>query len=300
MEEQNFLGLLCLVKGGQSGTIGDRLMGYWDELEIYRCADGAQRLAFELANEIRRNKGRVLRQAAVTNISLGEVVTLTWRGTKRSGGTLQPPPTPLVGRFDYVIFAIPPNVWKNVTITPAHPKDIVGVMGSGDAVKFFTDVPDRFWLKDLSAPYGGSLTLGQVWQGTDNQTRVDQQGIVLSAFAGARSPTEGTFKRELKKLFENYPTTAKTALANWPTEPFIETGYVAPKLGQIWTVGRQLNEPFQGRMYFAGEHTQMNHLGYMEGALRSGERVANELMKHACEPAPQAAAGVRTAATGGR
>ena len=39
------------------------------------------------------------------------------------------------------------------------------------AVKFFSDVTERFWIKQRAAPYGGSLTLGQVWEGTDNQTR---------------------------------------------------------------------------------------------------------------------------------
>lgn len=43
------------------------------------------------------------------------------------------------------------------------------------AVKFFSDVKERFWIKKGAAPYGGSLMLGQVWEGTDNQTRVEVQ-----------------------------------------------------------------------------------------------------------------------------
>ena len=66
------------------------------------------------------------------------------------------------------------------------------------AVKFFSDVKERFWIKNRAAPYGGSLKLGQVWEGTDNQTRVEvqkcdpkrreKQGIVLSVFAGPLLP----------------------------------------------------------------------------------------------------------------
>jgi monoamine oxidase len=288
LEEQNFLGLLCLVRGGQHGTINTRpLMGYWDELEIYRCADGAQRLAFELAKDVRDHNGKVALQRAVTDIDLGEVVTVHSRSTKRSGGTLQPPPLPIPTYFDYVIFAVPPSVWRKVTVTPTHPKDHVGLMGTGDAVKFFTRTKDRFWLKDRSAPYGGSLTLGQVWEGTENQTRPNDEELVLSAFAGARSPTPQTFKDELAKLFRHYPKNAPTGIANWPKEPFIETGYVSPKVGQILKIGKGLNEVFRDRMFFAGEHTQMDHFGYMEGALRSGQRVADELIAHACAPGPQ-------------
>ena len=41
-------------------------------------------------------------------------------------------------------------------------------------------------------------------------------------------------------------------------------------------VGEKLNKPFHDRLFFAGEHTQMDFFGYMEGALRSGERAAGD------------------------
>src|SRR5262245_20182152 len=56
LEEMNFLGLLCLVKGGQFGKKDKDLLGYWEELEIFRCADGCQRLAIEMAAEIRKKR----------------------------------------------------------------------------------------------------------------------------------------------------------------------------------------------------------------------------------------------------
>ena len=50
LDEMNFLGLLCKVRGGQANdslriSPGQLLDGYWDELEIFRCADGCQTLA---------------------------------------------------------------------------------------------------------------------------------------------------------------------------------------------------------------------------------------------------------------
>jgi len=48
-------------------------------------------------------------------------------------------------------------------------------------------------------------------------------------------------------------------------------------------VGKPLNEPYLGHIFFAGEHTQMDHFGYMEGALRSGERAAKLLMEQVCK-----------------
>ena len=103
-------------------------------------------------------------------------------------------PPLLISGFSYVILAIPPSVWPRVKIT-ADGKDVdpakeIGQMRMNDAVKYFSDVKERFWIKDKAAPIGGSLKIGQVWEGTDNQTRVGNQGIVLSVFAGPVSATD--------------------------------------------------------------------------------------------------------------
>ena len=57
LDEMNFLGLLCKVRAGQGERFGSRIIaklphGYWDELEIFRCADGCQTLATKMAEEI--------------------------------------------------------------------------------------------------------------------------------------------------------------------------------------------------------------------------------------------------------
>jgi len=293
LEELNFLGLLCLVRGGQFGTINraDALMGYWNELEIYRCADGCQTLAFRMATDIQSSqyRGEVNLRRAVTRIDLdkpsgGKSVSLTSKPVVIMADGKVVFGAPKVEGFDRVIFAIPPSVWSGVDILPTHPSSALGLMQMGDAVKFFTDLKERFWLKTRQAPYGGALALGHVWEGTDNQTRIGDQGIVLSVFAGGRTPmpTEKDFRRELKNLYPHYPAAPKTRFANWPAQPFIRAGYVSPGKNQIFKVGKALNEPYLDRIFFAGEHTQMDHFGYMEGALRSGERAANLLMQQVC------------------
>jgi monoamine oxidase len=253
---------------------------------------------------------------------LRDSVSLTWvpvRGEKPDRGPGQRE------SFDFVILAIPPSVWDqpdNVSINvevrgkpvPVHLKDNPGTMGMQPAVKFFSDVKERFWIKDKAAPYGGALNLGQVWEGTDNQTQVRQipdpqgqlrkveQGIVLSVFAGpilagGRAPTEKEFKQRLENLYPGGYTRDnlnRTLFSDWPNadkEPFIKTGYASPEKNQIFTIGRKLNAPFHDRLFFAGEHTDMAFFGYMEGALRSGERAANRLMLKKCrlpaQPATQ-------------
>jgi monoamine oxidase/V8-like Glu-specific endopeptidase len=281
LDQLGYLGLLCLVKGGELGSGPDRLWAYWRELEIFRAADGCQELAKAMANEIRtRHKRKILLQTVVRQIELGARAKLTY--ATGAGGT------PAVARkeFDYVVLAIPPSVWKDVVVKPHQPGDPgqVGVIGMGPAAKFFSVVKNRFWVRDGAAPYGGSPGLGQVWEGTDNQTRIAGQDVVLSVFTGTRIPSETGYRSGLAKLFPDYTANlVKSRLVDWSKEPHIKTGYAAPRPGEVMTVGKKLSEPFAGRLFFAGEHTHMAFYGYMEGALRSGARAALQLIRTACD-----------------
>ena len=69
----NFLGLLCKVRGGQGETFRmqerSHLMGYWDELEIFRCADGCQKLATKWPQRSRTDTAPRSELTAVTHIN---------------------------------------------------------------------------------------------------------------------------------------------------------------------------------------------------------------------------------------
>jgi monoamine oxidase len=311
LEHMSFLALLCLVRGGQTErragkpvTIApDPLMGYWEELEIYRCGEGCQRLALAIADEVRSRRGcSVLRNMGVRRIDLrpaGGGVLVTARSTRNTTFDAwlreKVPVNPLVDtlRYDYVVFAVPPAVWGNIEIIPFHPGDAIGLMGWGAAVKFFSKVKKRFWVRDGFSPMGGSLAIGQVWEGTDNQTHRPGQDIVLSVYTGSRTPSVDDYKNGLAELYPADPRNRdsgyranliKSMPVDWSRQPFIRAGDSAPRVGQIFTVGKDLNEPFQGRLFFAGEHTQMDHFGHMEGAIRSGERAAKLLIDQVCRP----------------
>ena len=333
LEKMNYLGLLCKVRAGQGIRFRfedpeDKktpLMRYWDELEIFRCADGCQTLARKIAEEIQSKefqtkygaKIRLYLSAAVTNIDLSQAkgpgVELWSKKVKDQRQEKLVDGKPDVTRYEYVILATPPSVWLDLLVSPPpwHPKNEIGVMGMDPAIKFLADVKERFWIKRGAAPYGGSSTLGQIWEGTDNQTRIVlgkvpdsrgglievKQGIVLSVFAGPilpgpRVPNPTECMKELTSLYPDGYTRNlnKILFSNWPAEPFIKTGYASPRLGEIFGISQKLNQPFHDLLFFAGEHTRMDLFGYMEGALRSGERAAKLLMQHSCvrreKPAP--------------
>ena len=132
LDQMSFLALLCLVRGGQTErragrpvTIApDPLMGYWDELEIYRCGDGCQRLALAVAEEVRDRPGcHVTRNLGVRRIDLrppGGGVQVTARSTRNTPFDRwlreKIPGNPLMDtrRSDYVVFAVPPTVWGDI------------------------------------------------------------------------------------------------------------------------------------------------------------------------------------------
>ena len=66
-------------------------------------------------------------------------------------------------------------------------------------------------------------------------------------------------------------------LTHWAADPCALGAYSAP--GPAWTrdVAERLSAPV-GRVFFAGEHTDAEMSGLMEGALRSGERAAEQVL----------------------
>ena len=294
----SYLGLLCLIKGGLFGDEKDlrSYLGYWQQTETYRNCDGNQAIAKRMvaglsdkSNPRARFKFTLLTKTQVTEIKVDKTqarpVTLKWKPAGGAADRLQPNP------FDYVILATPPTVWGDITVTPEHPNDTIGRPQTGPAIKFFSNLKDRFWHAEKAAPSGISSDIGMIWEATDNQTQVGKQEIDLAVFAGGLSKTgriltESEIVKGLNDLYKGYAESSrgrKRKLVNWQDKPFIKIGYSAPRKGHIFSVAPELQVPLnESRMFLAGEHTQTDFFGFMEGALRSGRRVAEALIAHVC------------------
>jgi monoamine oxidase len=280
-KEQSYLGLLSLVSGGKFGSGDVSLSGYWEHNEDFRCAEGNISLAGMMLEYGKRIQLRT--DSPVTKIEISESaphVRVTWRDSTGSYHSKN---------FDEVVLAVPPSVWKKISITPALPPG--KEMALGPAVKFFSAVADRFWIKAGLAPNGVSDELGQTWESTENQ-ELASRGITFSVFAGGafvpKSDAEKHFRAQLLKLYPGF-NGQTLRYADWPNVEWIETGYACPKVGQVTTIGKFLSGPHEKHLFFAGEHTSMAFFGYMEGALQSGARAANLILaacsKRASTPA---------------
>jgi monoamine oxidase len=65
-------------------------------------------------------------------------------------------------------------------------------------------------------------------------------------------------------------------LDHWPSNPWTHGSYAAYEPGQFTRWWGSVGRP-EGRLLFGGEHTALAAQGFLEGAVRSGERCAREV-----------------------
>src|SRR5262249_28367222 len=115
----------------------------------------------------------------------------------------------------------------------------------------------------------------------------DDKGACLSAFsAGPMADLAAGWSPEqrqgnyLEILEEVYPGIAdqvgEAEVVNWDNDPVARGGCSFPPPRARTTVAPLLQKA-HGRLHFAGEHCSPAFIGYMEGALQSGVRVARRL-----------------------
>jgi monoamine oxidase len=130
-------------------------------------------------------------------------------------------------------------------------------------------VPGRFWTWTAADVTGQVQPVLHAFAGT-------QQG--LSALAVADGPaTWAAQAAALRPELDADP--ARAVLTTWNDDPWAGESYTADTLAAAPGDLDILAAPAD-RVHFAGEHTAGQLAGLMEGALRSGQRVADEVLAH--------------------
>ncbi len=269
--KQSFLGQLAAVKGGG-------LEKYWSDSEVYRCKGGNDALSRLLADGIGRD--RITTGLPVRGITLkGDRMLVE----ARDGRVIE---------CDDVVLAVPPTMWKKIQISPGLPGAMSPQMGLN--AKHFAHVKTRFW--ETSEPKRSQYALSDglfmtTWDGTDAQGDVgpDNDGACLVGFAGGPSveralrmgkeERETAFAQAYEAFYPGFKDhLVQTRYMDWPNDPWVMASYSFPAPGQVTTVGPLMAQAHAaGRLHLAGEHTCYKFVGYMEGALDSGIRIAKRL-----------------------
>ena len=232
--------------------------------------------------------GRAFAQAFVDNIS-GPIL-LNHRVTK----IIQSPKGVKViaaGKSfdaDVVVVTVPLPVLNRIEFEPAlsqgKQKAAEGI-SYGSHTKVLLKYSKRFWLdQNLGGDVLSMLPIGWLWETTEHQK--GEGGILVAYTSGdfARSQAEWSDNEiiadRLSQIETMYPGSrvlfeSGTVLA-WDRDPNTQGGFVAYGPGEITQHWNAFLKP-QGKVYFAGEHTALAFIGYLEGAIRSGMRVAQQI-----------------------
>jgi monoamine oxidase len=70
----------------------------------------------------------------------------------------------------------------------------------------------------------------------------------------------------------------KSQLEYWPGYPLTRGSYSFWKVGQ-YTAFAGVEGEMEGNCHFCGEHTSLDSQGYLNGAVETGERAADEVAK---------------------
>jgi len=193
---------------------------------------------------------------------------------------------------DKVVLALPFSILRSsVDLSKAgfEPLKLVAIreQGMGTNSKLHVQFSSRFWRAHGS---NGETFADTGYQNTWEVTRaqpgksgilVDYTGGRIGASFGSGTP-ESRAARFLGQLEPVLPgaTTAwngKATIDFWPGYRWTKGSYAYWKVGQYQRFAG-MEERRQGNCLFAGEHTSIDFQGYLNGAVETGQRAAEEIL----------------------
>jgi len=160
--------------------------------------------------------------------------------------------------------------------------------GMGNNVKFQLQFADRLWRRlGHNGESFGDSGYQCTWEVTRGQP--GQSGILVNYTGGdiALAMNQGTveekaqlFLGQIEPLLPGLAAqwNGKAALEYWPGNPWTQGSYSYWRTGQYTGFAGIEQEP-EGNCHFAGEHTSIDSQGYLNGAVESGERAAEEVLR---------------------
>lgn len=160
-------------------------------------------------------------------------------------------------------------------------------LGYGDNSKLMISTTARPWREAhafSAAPSGVFFSdrFQCVWETSRGQTGT--RGILTNFLTGMhdRDAALASMRQGLSEFapaMADSLDTTRTAWMDWSRQPLTLGSYAGPKIGQFTTLLEQGAPPSSdGRIHFAGEHTSVDFMGFMNGAVESGERVTAEIL----------------------
>lgn len=266
---QSLLMVLAIIKGAG-------VQGFWEETDTMHVKGGCQQLADKLEKSLVAQGGKVITKCPVRSVRvLKDKVLVTLASGKEE-------------TWDDVVLTAPPSVWGKIAFFPALPAGLVTPFA--DNVKYLAVCDGQPWEgidRQANAMSDGNVQL--TWETTEGQVKGGEHAVVAitggSEADVCRSWAKaGTVEAEYTKALDKFwPGFAKVSVKgkgkiyDWLSDPYSRGSYSCPAPSQVTVAGPLLAKGIGGRLHFAGEHCCYAFLGWMEGALSSGVRLAARL-----------------------
>ncbi len=269
--------LFYIAAAGNESTPGtfERLINTPNAAQDSRFVGGSQLVSIKVAKELGK---RVVLKAPARRI----VQTATGVSVECDGG--------LVARGKHVIVAMAPSLAGRIDYQPQLPAlrdQLTQRVPNGSVIKCEAVYDKPFW-RDAGLTGQVVSDASPVRLTWDNSPPDGKPGVLLGFIEGsaARIYSRKSAKQRRADVLNNFATYfGKQALSptayhekNWSTEEWTRgcyTGYMPP--GVLLDYGPALREPV-GRIHWAGTETATIWAGYMDGAVRSGQRAAKEAL----------------------
>ena len=272
--EASEMSLLHFLFYCRSGGMLDRLVATSGGAQESRLEGGSQQLAVRLADRL---DGAVRLEAPVTAIRQDDGGV----EVSHDGGTVK------AGR---VIVAVPPTLAGRIRYSPALPPlrdQLTQQVPMGYVTKVQIAYPQPFWRKDGLSGSVFSLD-DEVSVIFDNSPQDLSCGVLLGFLEGAHGRKAGKLPpgqrmelilSVLARFFGPRAADPEEYVErDWAAEEWSRGCYGGRFGTGVWTgYGEALRQPVR-RIHWAGTETAEVWNGYMDGALRSGERAAHEVL----------------------
>ena len=189
-----------------------------------------------------------------------------------------------------VILALPPNMAREIDFSPTLPprrRQLMARTNMGGTTKVFVQYKNSFWRE---AGYAGEVlcSRGPFSVVFDNTSHDEKQACLLGFIVGQdawswkEKPPEQRQKIVIEKFVSYFGEAARDFSAyeesDWQEETWTRGAPITLfPTGALSLLGDTLRAP-TGALHWAGTETAREGTGFMEGAIESGERAAEEAL----------------------
>lgn len=252
----------------------------WDQaMLMFQPVGGMDRIAYALADAVRRTGGKIVYDAPVVEVmNAGGGVRVAYRDGWRTR----------VVEGDFAVATIPPQIMKGVTSNLATAtRDALAYAVPVATGKIGLEYRRRFWEEDEGI-YGGitntNMDLATVWYPSygylgDRGLVVGYYNFGASAVSYGDSPLPERLSRAIaqgRKIHgDAYANELRTSFSvAWQKIPYSEGGWVSWPSRTSGQYARLL-EP-DGNVYFAGDHLSY-YIAWQAGAIESARKVVMQI-----------------------